>query len=258
MNNQVIKDAEDIFHPGVSIDCVILGFDEGNIKILLRNIKGVGAWSLPGGFPYKEEDLDIAASRILEAKTGLSDIFLRQFHVFGNAHRIDVGKNREVLTNIGVEDVENHWTMRRFVSVGYYALVHYKDSIVKSEFDDVDLNWFDLKEIPSLYSDHNRIVQIAIESIRMQLGYIPIGYGLLPEKFTMPELRTIYETILGKSLDRRNFQRKMLSVGLVKKLPETRREGAHKAPILYSFVKEKYDLALEYGMQLMPWSSRDL
>ena len=158
---------------------------------------------------------------------------------------------------MGLNDENSHWFNQRFLTIAYYALVKFEEYNVQSNALDEEVEWFDLKQVPRLYGDHNKIINKAIETIRTQIGYIPIGFELLPRKFTMPELRIIYETIIGKELDRRNFQRKILSIGYINRLNETRKNGAHKAPQLYSFDKEKYEIANEYGLQIMSWNLQD-
>lgn len=231
----------DLFHPGISVDCVILGFHDGCLKVLLVNFNKYGKWLLPGGFVYRNEDVDAAAYRMVKSRVGIDNIFLKQFHLFGDVKRTSAEENMELLQSLNISERAREWFSKRFITMGYYSLVQYLKikSLVKDR--DEDFQWFKLNELPDMYGDHEKIIKKAIESIRQQIGFVPIGYELLPEKFTMPELRTIYESIIGHEIDRRNFQRKMLSIGLVRRLNEFRRGGAYKSPILYSFVKEKYD-----------------
>lgn len=241
------------YHPGFSVDCVIIGFHEATLKILLNKFNVDEKWGLPGGFVYKDENVEDAAYRLLVNRTGLKDVFLKQFYLFGDANRVPVEEHRKELINRNISEVDGKWFLSRFITVGYYALVQFDQVQPYADPEDEKIAWFDIDRIPNLKIDHNRIVDKALETIRLQIGYIPIGYELLPEKFTMPELRTIYEAIIGQPLDRRNFQRKMLSIGLIRRLNETRPSGAHKSPILYEFDKEKYEDALKYGLQLMDW-----
>lgn len=245
------------FMPGISVDCVILSFHKGSIKVLLNKAHPNIRWALPGGFIKKTESADEAALRILNLRTSIEDVYLKQFHLFGDTDRIDLEENAKFSKSLGLNEENQKWFNQRFVTVAYYALVKFESYEVISKAIDEEVEWFDLKNIPRLYSDHNKIINKAIETIRMQIGYIPIGFELLPEKFTMPELRTIYETIVGKELDRRNFQRKILSIGYINRLNETRKSGPHKAPQLYSFDKEKYEQASEYGLQIMSWNLHD-
>lgn len=257
-NSALLSLDSKVFQPGFSIDCVVLGFHNGNMKILLTKLEGMDIWMLPGGFLYKDENVDDAAKRILAGRTGLTNAYMRQFHLFGDIDRNDIEENKEILRKYGIKNVDDHWYAQRFISIGYYALVNYSRVEANSLYDDESAIWYDLDEIPKLYADHGKILRQAIESIQQQLGYVPIGYELLPEKFTMPEIRSVYEAILGRPLDRRNFQRKMLSVGLITRLDETRKNGAHKAPYLYVFNKERYEAAVEFGTQLMSWNIREL
>lgn len=242
------------FLDSLSVNCVVLVFYDGSLKILLNKLKINDNWMLPGGFVYHDEDVDDAAGRILNAKVGTDELYLKQFHLFGNCGRIRKDENLKMLKSSGVMSEEEHWLLKRFVSIGYYALVKYNKVSINTDKTIEDMAWYDLEKLPQLYADHALIVEKAIQTIRIQIGIVPLGYELLPEKFTMPELRLIYESVLGYELDRRNFQRKMLSVGLIKKLHEKRKQGAHKSPYLYSFNKERYDEVDLGGEHLMPWT----
>lgn len=244
----IFLEGEKLFHPGFSVDCVIFGFHSGQLKVLLLKMKNAEQWALPGGFVLKNEHVDTAATRVLQARTGLENIFLRQFYLFGDTRRNDMQLNEHLLKLQGVVCNEDHWFLQRFLSLGYYALVDFSETIPRPDAISDACQWWDLHEVPALIHDHNQILKKALETLRTQLNYQPIGYNLLPEKFTMPELQKLYETILGKELDRRNFQRKILSYNILKKLNEVRKSGAaHKAPFLYSFDLEKYHKALDEG-----------
>lgn len=245
-----LDQGKEIFIPSVSVDCIIFGFHKGNIKTLLCKFKVSDKWMLPGGFVGKDEDPDEAALRVLDGRVGLKDVYLKQFYFFGRKDRINLEEHEQILKGFKVDPKRGDWYMGRFISLGYYSLVKYDQTHV-SEREYEDVEWFDINELPDLYADHKEIIDTAISTIRKQVGFIPIGYNLLPEKFTMPELRSIYEAILGRELDRRNFQRKMLSIGYIKPLNEKRRAGAHKSPNLYSFIKDKYETVEKYGVQIM-------
>lgn len=241
------------FLPSVSIDCVIFGFYKGELKILLNRFNELTQWMLPGGFILSNENVDAAAHRILKERTGLDQLFLSQFHLFGDCNRNDQQLNQKMaFANplLSQEEIKNHWFMQRFVSLGYFALVDFSKVKLKSNPDNEESGWFYIKDIPELCYDHNFIIGKAIFTLRMQLGSLPIGYELLPEKFLMSDLRVLYETILGKSLDRRNFQRKILASGLIKQLDEKYTEGAFKPAHLYSFDKEKYKIAMDKGLPI--------
>jgi len=236
--------------PSVSIDCVIFGFHEGVLKILLNKFNTHKKWMLPGGFVHIKENVDDAAYRILKERTGLQRVYLTQFHLFGDCDRTDIEENLRILSDNESENNSSHWFAQRFVSVGYYAFVDFSKVKIKKKVDE-DVSWYMLNEIPTLYSDHNKIIEKAIEMIRLQLGYIPIGVELLPEKFTMSELRVIYETILGQTLDRRNFQRKMLATELIVPLEEVSKKWGVKSAALFAFNKEKIEKLLKTGSPLL-------
>lgn len=238
-----------LYHPGLSVDCVIFGFHDNQLKLLLLKMKYTEQWALPGGFVLKEESVEAAAYRILKDRTGLENIFLRQFHLFGNPKRADGNYNEKLMKHSPMGGAAKEFFMQRFITVGYYALVDFSHAVPRPDDISDDCRWWNLHDVPDLIIDHSQILKKALETLRLQLKYQPIGYELLPEKFTMPELQKLYEMILGKELDRRNFQRKMLSYGILKNTGETRKGGAHKAPYLYHFDLEKYQQALEEGLE---------
>lgn len=231
----------------VSVDCIIFGFHSNELKVLLLEAKYAGAWALPGGFIKKDEHMDDAAKRILKHRTGLDDIYLQQFHTFSEPERSTKKINKQFLKNSGVE-LEESWMFERFITVAYSAMVDFSMvSPVPDSFSS-DCKWFNIHEIPAMILDHRNILDKALEHLRLQLNYQPLGYNLLPEKFTMPELQKLYETILDRKLDRRNFQRKITGTGILKKLDETKKGVAHKAPYYYKFDLRKYQKALKGGM----------
>lgn len=244
----IIEGAE-VYLPSLSIDCVIFGFHDNQLKVLLLKMKKATQWSLPGGFIFKNEDVDEAAKRVLQERTGLSQIFLHQFNVFGQPRRSDSNFHRRVLKKDGIELKDDHWLFRRFVTIGYYALVEY--SFVNPTPDNFSefCTWRDVNNLPELMMDHRQILDKALQTLRQHLNAHPVGYNLLPVKFTMPQLQKLYETILNKKLDRRNFQRKILSYGILKRLKEVKKGVAHKAPYLYTFDVRSYEKALNEGLQ---------
>ena len=231
----------------LSLDCVVFGFHDNQLKVLLLHMKFTKEWALPGGFIRDDESFEAAAIRVLKERTGLDNIFLKQFHVFSDPERSITNPAVQDLVSSGANP-DQSWFNQRFISVGFYALLDF--SKVEPQHDDFsDLcAWQSLNEINHLMLDHNQILNKALENLRIQLNYQPIGYNLLPDKFTMPELQKLYETILGKELDRRNFQRKMLSYDILTKLEERKTGGAHKAPFLYEFNLENYQKALQNGL----------
>lgn len=225
----------------LSIDCVVFGFHDNQLKVLLLRAKGTNSWSLPGGWILKTEHLEDAAYRILKERTGLESIFLQQFHTFGANNRYN---GREIMARLGLPPELNFFP-ERAVSIGYYALVEYSLVDPKTDVMTDECRWWDINEIPNLLFDHNEIATTALKTLRRQFDYIPLGFNLLSEKFTLGELQKLHETILGHHLDRGNFQKKMLSYGFLERLEERKTGGAHKAPYLYRFSPEKYEAYLK-------------
>ena len=227
-----------LYLPHLSIDCVVFGFKEASLKVLVVQMKEDRLWALPGGYVLKTENLNEAANRILRERTGAENIYLQQFRVFSDLNRSE---------GFFEEFEDTIWHKQRFLSIGYYALVDFsKIDLVMDIYSDA-CEWKNIEELPELMMDHRCIFDKALSTLRKQLNHKPIGYNLLPEKFTMPELQKLYEIILGKKLNRGNFYRKMLRYDILIKLDEIRKGGAHKAPDLYQFDVEKYQLALENG-----------
>jgi 8-oxo-dGTP diphosphatase len=232
------------FLPHISVDCVIFGFHDDQLKVLLLKWKESGTWCLPGGFIKRSESLDDSAKRTLKERTGLENIFLRQFSAFGDPHRERGKRPFKIMSSVKT------WLMERFITVGYWALVEYSKVTPQPDWLSEECRWWKVQEIPKLMYDHNSIVTSALEALRYSLNDHPVGYNLLPEKFTMPELQRLYETILNTSLDRRNFQKKMLALDIFEKLAERKTGGAHKAPFLYRFDKKKYEKAMKQGLKI--------
>jgi hypothetical protein len=242
--SEVFTSLDDFYQRGdqvylahLSIDCVIFGFHDNQLKVLILKWKE-GKWCLPGGFIKHHESIDAAAVRVLKERTGLDDIYLKQFYAFGDPGR-EKGKPKT-----------SYWFDKRFISIGYYALVEYSKVNPKPDIFSEECRWFDVHQLPSLYLDHQTIVSKALESLRLDLNDHPVGINLLPTKFTMPELQKLYETILGETIDRRNFQKYMLSLDILIRLEERKTGGAHKAPYLYKFDKRKYAKALQADLKL--------
>jgi 8-oxo-dGTP diphosphatase len=206
----------------ISVDCIIFGFDEHEIKILLIERAAEpskGMWALPGGFVEPEEDLDNAAKRILEELTGLSNIYMEQVQTFGDVSRYPLG---------------------RVISVAYYALVKTEDYKLKASSLATDARWHSLSKAPTLVFDHNQILQVGLDKLKRKVRYQPVGFELLPQKFTLTQLQKLYEAILGVELDKRNFRKKMLSMDLIVKLDESETNVAHRAARYFRFDKNKY------------------
>lgn len=214
----------------LSIDGVVFGFHENQLRILLLRWKGTNEWSLPGGFIFKQESVDAAAGRIVRERTGLDKLYLQQFHVFGDANRFD---QVDAWRRIGFSEEETHWS-ERTISIGYYALVEYSQVMPSPDMLTEECRWWVLSDVPSLLFDHNQIINEALQTLRSQLNEQPLDH-LLPPVFTIPELQRLHETILGYAVDARNFYKKIIASGQLERLAERRIGTPHKAPYLYQF-----------------------
>jgi hypothetical protein len=236
-----IKNADVV--PQLSLDCVIFGFSAGQLKVLLVKWRGTVYWSLPGGLVRQTESLEDAATRILTQRTGLENIFLRQFYTFGDIPRYD----KQVVSDRLSALIPVSMWYDRAISVGYYALVDFaKVHPTADELSD-SCDWKDLDEVPELLFDHSVILKTALDYLRKAIVYQPVGLNLLPDKFTMPEMMRLYEAILGRKIDPRNFQKKILKSGVVTKCDEVRKGTAHRSPYLYSFDRVRYEEVLQSG-----------
>ena len=235
--------------PGISIDCVLFSFHNRMLKVLLLKLKNMDKWALPGGFITKDKDIDSEARAVLEKRTGLNDIFLRQFYVFGDVSRNE-RSHSELLLEKGIIPREaRSFFEQRFITIGYYALVEFEEvKQPKPDFASETCTWFSLEDLPELILDHEKIITKAHETLKLELNYQPIGLNLLPEQFSIPELQALYEIILGKKLDRRNFRRKIMGYDILKDTRKKRKGVKHKSPLLYEFDKKKYQKAMEAGL----------
>jgi ADP-ribose pyrophosphatase YjhB (NUDIX family) len=175
-------------------------------------------------------------------------VYYRQFSTFGKVKRNDNHFSEEVVELLKISQKEKKWFLQRFVTIGYYALVDLLKIFPENVSSYEVVEWIDHKEVPELILDHKEILDKALDTLRIELNLMPIGYNLLPEKFTIAELQKLYETILDKKLDRRNFLRKITNIGILNKLDEKKNNVAHKAPSLYSFDKDKYEKVLKNGL----------
>lgn len=231
-------DFEKMFMPGLAIDAVIFGFHESQLKILLLEYENTNLFALPAGFIKKDESLNDAARRILTDRTSLQNIYLEQFYVFGDIERHDPEPMRAIVQGKGLGLLKDHWLFGRFLTVGYYALVDYTKAIPIPDLLSDKCEWHDLDKLPRLMLDHNKIVNKALETLRANLDQKLIGFNLMPESFTMGDLQSLYETVLGEKLLRTSFQRKMLNSGILERIDKKYTGGAHKAPYLYRFIKK--------------------
>ena len=217
-------------HPAVSTDCVIFGFDGSELQVLLieRGIEPFkGKWAFPGGFLNMDETAGEGAMRELKEETGLENAYIEQFNTYSEPGR----DPRE-----------------RVITIAHYALVRIQE--VKGGDDAAKAQWFPIDEVPQLAFDHDKILRDAMRKLRERIHFEPIGFELLPEKFTMRELQILYESILGVKFDRRNFAKKMMHYELLNQLDETVRPTAKRDALLYSFNKDNYELFKKKGFQL--------
>jgi ADP-ribose pyrophosphatase YjhB (NUDIX family) len=241
---EFIKSGNQIYMPGLTIDCVIFGYHDQQLKVLLGRYKGLNGYGLPGGYVKKTELLSVAAKRILKEKTALDNLYLEQFYIFGDTsfrrQKLDIHPS-----------IAKSWLAERTFSIGYYALVEFSKVTPEPDFLVDPYEWHDVNAVQSLLFDHSEMITKALEHLRVNLYHKPIGYNLLEKKFTLPEIQSLYETILEKKLDRRNFPKKLMSLGLIKDTNEVRKIGQHRSPKLYSFDKKNYNTALKEGIVLV-------
>ncbi len=213
----------------VSVDAVVFGYDpEEGVSVLLIKRKFEPFqkfWALPGGLVKDEESLEEAVKRELKEEAGIDVTYLEQLYSFGKPER----------------DPRN-----RVVSVAYYG-VGPKDFQISAQTDAEDVAWFNIKKLPRLAFDHKHIVDIAIKRLRGKLAYEPIGFELLDKKFPFSDLEKLYQALLDRDLDRRNFKKKIMAYGFLKELKESIQRGAGRPAGLYQFDKKKYFELKENG-----------
>jgi len=206
----------------VSVDCIIFGFDQGKLKILIGRRKmdpGRGEWSLYGGFVAADESIDHAANRTLSELTGMNNIYMRQVGAFGNVDR-DPGE--------------------RVISIAYYALINVKDYDEALRIDH-GIEWMDVDKLPKLYSDHNLMVSKALKLMRQKLHTEPVGFRLLPSLFTLTQLQTLYEVVGGTELDKRNFRKRVKDMDFIEKTELIDKTGSKRGAYLYRFNRRSYN-----------------
>jgi ADP-ribose pyrophosphatase YjhB (NUDIX family) len=227
----------------LSIDCVIFGYHDKALKVLVPKLDVNGDfWGVPGGFVHQDEDIDDAAHRILQQRTGIKEIYLEQFHVFGRATRNSLifmdrllNLNADLNSDAKLNRKEYEWFTKRFVSIGYYALVDI-NKVVPQKIDlDKSIEWYNVQDLPELIIDHNEIVKKALLALRQNFDEKLTAFNLLPETFTMKELQELYETVFDKPLSRNNFQKKILDMNVLERLEKKFTGAANKAPFLYRF-----------------------
>ncbi len=223
--------------PQLSIDCVIFGFHNNELKVLLSKFQGLDLWALQGGFILQDEDIDVASVRILKELTSLSNIFLKQFQTFGKVNRSTYNNSlKKALQEQEIDTIP--FLNQRFISIGYYSLVDFEKVSPSVNLYFERSAWHDINNLPVLIFDHAEMIEKALETMRHSLDYHLVGFNLMPETFTMKELQHLYETILGEPLRRNNFQEKILNMDILERLEKQFTGKAHKAPYLYRFKKD--------------------
>jgi len=215
--------------PALTVDCIVFGLDDEELKVLLiqrKNEPFAGRWALPGGFVDVGETPEQAARRELEEETGLANVSLEQLYTFGEPNR----------------DPREH-----VVSVAHYALVNVADTRVRAADDARQAAWFPVRKPPPLAFDHAKILRMAHDRLQDRLRRQPVGFELLPRRFTLSQLQRVYEAILGKAIDKRNFRRRVLRTGLLVETNQTQKEVAHRAARLYRFDMRKYRRLAKQG-----------
>jgi hypothetical protein len=223
------KDSSKNVIDALSIDCLIFGFKKNELDILLvQHGEGIskGKWALPGGWITYAESIDESASRILSELTGVSDIYLEQLRAFGDVHR---------------------YPSRRVITIAYYALVKPENYTLHPGFTASDAKWFSVSAAPPLPYDHPTILDTGLSYLKHKVHHEPIGFNLLPKKFSLLQLQELYEAILNKRLDKSNFRRKLLKMNFLERCNEKQKDVSHRAAALYRFNKRTYNRLIEKG-----------
>ena len=213
----------------LSIDCLIFGFKDGELDVLLiKHGEGIskGKWALPGGWIQYNEDVDQAASRLLKSLTGVSNIYLEQLRSFGDVNR---------------------YPTKRVITIAYKALVNADNYSLNPGFTASDAKWFNIHDIPRMPYDHNKILSYGFQNLKQKVRHEPIGFNLLPKKFTLNQIQQLYEAILETEVDKPNFRRKLLNMNLLVPCNEKQKEVSHRAASLYKFDKKIYNQLTEKG-----------
>lgn len=220
-------------HPAVTVDCVVFGLDGENLKILLIE-RGMdpfqGSWALPGGFIEMDEDLEVSARRELQEETGVKNLYLEQLHTFGKPGR----DPRE-----------------RVITIAYFAIVNLFDHPAKAGTDASKAEWFSVEKLPSLAFDHKKIFKMALERLQSKLRYKPLVFEFLPNSFTLRQVQHLYETILCRNMDKRNFRKKIMASGLLIPLDKVEKDVSHRAAQLFKFDNRQYKKRLKEGYEFI-------
>jgi len=217
------------FNFGLSVDCVVFGYQAGEVRVLLIE-RGAepykGSWALPGDLVDMDTDLKESAVKVLQNLTGLSDIFMEQFFTFGSVNRHPLG---------------------RVATVGYYSLVNGDNYEPVASSWARETKWYNIKDLPELAFDHKRILEKGIRTLKRRVRYRPVGFELLPTKFTLFELQDLYEALLNEKFDKPNFRKKILGMNLLIKLDEVQSNVSHRPAKLYRFDEDRYNQLRKEG-----------
>ena len=211
------------FQFGLSVDCVVFGYQDGKLRVLLIK-RGAepfkGQWALPGDLVYPNEDIEVAARRILHDLTAIDNLYLEQTRVYGQVDRHPIG---------------------RVITTGYYALINIDNYDPQASAWADSVYWVDVNTIPKLAFDHNLILHHALKTLRFRVRHLPVGFELLPKKFTLGNLQELYEALLNEKYDKANFRKRIVSMNMLVSLKENQKDVPHRPGRLYSFDKERYD-----------------
>lgn len=224
-----MSEIESFFKSAFSVDNVIFGFDDGDLKVLLIQRGAApyrGKWALPGDLVYPNEDLDSAAERVLEELTKLRGVYLEQVKAFGAVDRHPLG---------------------RVITIAYYSLIKISDYAVTPASFAQSASWHSVSKVDELAFDHNEILENCLHQLKLKVRMAPVGFELLPPKFTLTELQHLYEAILETGLDKRNFRKKILSMNLLQDLNEVQEGVAHRPAKLYQFDRDRYEQFVAEG-----------
>lgn len=232
---KIIANGSDYFLPNLSIDLVIIGYQEGILKCLLLQLGE--KWVLPGGYIKNEESVESAVTRILKERTNLDDPHFKFLSVFGAADREFGEEFKHYFAKRGLPWRDDYWINNRFVTLAYYSLVDIDNTHpLPGEFDEA-AEWFSFDQLPELWLDHRAIVDTARNRLKEDSKKDLLTHNLLPQEFTMPELHRLHQTILETELDRSRFQKKMLSTGQFERLPKLKKDSVGRNPYRYRIKK---------------------
>lgn len=232
---EFIEEGEKRYLPNLSVDMVIIGFDEGKLKCLLLQIND--KWLLPGGYILRTESVEDATVRILQERTGLTDPHFKFLSVFGGPDRKFTNDWKQFSKSSKLPFEEDSWINDRFVTLAHYSLVDFeKTKPVIGNLDEA-FAWFNLDELPNMWMDHKEIVLVAKERLKKDIQQEQLTYNLLPTQFTMPQLHQLHQTILEENLDRSRFQKKMIASGVFERLPKLKKESPGRNPYQYRVKK---------------------